>query len=281
MDENQGDQPLSSEELLRRAREGLGGADSVPEPPPDFKVESYPPPVAQPTPPPMPEAPVIPEPPEETLPASPFEPEAPLDTTSDPSTWAPPPPVDGDGGADWTATAPGPAPVPVKGGGGSIFSKAWILVVLVVGGFALFSFLDSSKTVDEIAVGDCLNIPEEDVFYEIDPIDCTESHDLEVFALINLDTVSTEFTLDQDFSLTATYPGDDVVSEVAWTACHDRFEGYVGVPWEDSVLDINVFTPTFEGWTEVDDRVANCLIFAIDSTGGIVPSTGSLQGANR
>ena len=46
MDENREDQPLSSEELLRRAREGLGEADGAAETPADFDIESYPPPSA-------------------------------------------------------------------------------------------------------------------------------------------------------------------------------------------------------------------------------------------
>lgn len=286
MSEDQGDQPLSSEELLRRAREGLGTPDSAPEPPPDFSIESYPPPVAQPTPPPAPVedmAQTPEEPPfEEPMPASPFEPETPVESTpaSDPSSWAPPPP--GDGGDDWTATAPGPAPVPVKSGGRSIFGKLWIVVVLVIGGFALFSFLDGSKTVDEIAVGDCLNIPEEDVFYEIDPIECSEAHELEVFAIVDLANEPSDVTMDIDFSLSAVYPGDDAVTEAAFAACYDRFEGYVGTPYEESVLYMDVFTPTFEGWTEVDDRIANCLVFEVDANAeAIVMSTGSLQGVAR
>ena len=38
MDENREDQPLSSEELLRRAREGLGESTAPEEQPADFKI---------------------------------------------------------------------------------------------------------------------------------------------------------------------------------------------------------------------------------------------------
>jgi len=273
VDKDQGDQPLSSEELLRRAREGLG--DSTSEPPPDFNIESYPPPVSEPEIPTTPElAEVIEEPPPPPL----YEPEPPIDVApaSDPSSWAPPSPVENDGGAQWTATAPGPAPRPVRGGGGSIFSKLWIVVVLVIGGIAMFSFFDTSKEVDDISVGDCLNIPEEDVFYEIDPIDCGEAHELEVFALIDLSTLSSEF------SIAAPHPGDEAVTDAALDACYDEFEGYVGMPYEDSVLYLDVFTPTFEGWSEVDDRIANCLIFEVNaSETEIVMSTGTLRNAGR
>jgi hypothetical protein len=269
VDENKGDQPLSSEELLKRAREGLGVEKKSPEPPADFEIESFPPPTAEPEPPLETAAS---EPPEEspTFDAPP----PPPPTSSEPSSWAPPP-VEPDSQPASTATGPAPSPVR-KSGGGSVFSKLWIVVILVVAGFALFSFFDSSKTVDEIAIGDCLNTPEDDVFYEIDPIDCSEEHDLEVFALIDLSIISTEF------SSVAAYPGDDAVYDAAWNACYDQFQGYIGMAYEESVLFIDTFTPTFEGWNEVDDRIANCVVFEVDATQTeIMKSTASLRNAGR
>lgn len=280
MDENREDQPLSSEELLRRAREGLGEAKSPEEQPADFKIESYPPPVAEPTPridpPPTSfDAPDIGGAPESDAPPQ-FEPEFPSSSPlpDEPATWAPPPGDAGD--TDWQAGTPGPAPTEVRRSGGGILGKLWIVVVLVIGGFALFSFLDGSKTVDQIAVGDCLNTPEDDIFYEIDPIDCSEEHDLEVFALVDLSTVGPEF------SVSMNYPGDDAVYEAAINECLDEFEVYVGVPYEESVLYMDAFTPTLEGWEEVDDRIANCVLFEVNaSQTEIVKSTFSLRNANR
>jgi len=268
VDENRDDQPLSSEELLRRAREGLGEGGDTAEQPADFQIESYPPPVADPEP--------IVEPEPSDSYAAPPPPDSPVYDTpaqSDPSTWAPPPAEPED---EWRAATPGPAPTEVRKSGGGIMSKLWIVVVLVIGGFALFSFLDGSKTVDEIAVGDCLNTPEDDVFFEIDPIDCAEPHDLEVFALIDLTSVSGEF------SVGASYPGDDIVYDAAIQECWDPFERYVGIPYEDSVLFMDAFTPTLEGWQEVDDRIANCVLFEVnESQTEIIQSTSSLRNAAR
>lgn len=285
VDENREDQPLSSEELLRRAREGLGEGDSSPEQPADFQIESYPPPVTEDPiiEPEVPDTFAAPPPPVD-IPASPEPPTYESTPDSDPSTWAPPAaePDDAwqgaaeDDGDAWRATTPGPAPDEVRKSGGGFMSKLWIVVVLVVGGFALFSFLDGSKTVDEIAVGDCLNTPEDDVFFEIDPIDCTEPHDLEVFALVDLSSVS------PDFAIAASYPGDELVYESAIDECYDEFERYVGIPYEDSVLYMDAFTPTLEGWQEVDDRIANCVLFEVnaDQT-DIVQSRTSLRGSGR
>ena len=259
MDENREDQPLSSEELLRRAREGLGDSKESTEQPADFKIESYPPPVAEPERVFEPETPnTFTAPPPPPIDDSP-PPEAPTfesASDSDPSTWAPPQPESDDA---WRATTPGPAPAEVRKSGGGIVSKLWIVVILVIGGFALFSFLDGSKTVDEIAVGDCLNMPEDDVFYEIDPLDCTEPHDLEVFALIDLSTVS------PDFSTSVDYPGDALIYDTAIEECSAEFERYVGVPYVDSVIWLDAFTPTREGWEEVDDRIVNCVLFELNA----------------
>jgi hypothetical protein len=281
VDENREDQPLSSEELLRRAREGLGDGETAPEPPADFSVESYQPPAPRPEPE-IPAAMSDPEPPlAPTFEPPVFEPPVETPSASDPSSWAPPP-VDPSPDPVWSSDAPppgsGPAPVPVKrgGGGGGLSGKLWILVVLVVAGFALFNFLDDSKTVDEIAIGDCFNLPEETEFYEVDPIDCAELHEVEVFSLIDLSLVSTEF------SSVASYPGDDAVYETAYDACWDDFASYVGFPYEDSVLWMDAFTPTLEGWNEVDDRIVNCVVFEVNADASeIVMSSGSLRGAGR
>ena len=52
----------------------------------------------------------------------------------------------------------------------------------------------------------------------------------------------------------------------------------VGIPYEDSVLFMDAFTPTLEGWQEVDDRIANCVLFEVDeSQTEIIQSTSSLR----
>ncbi len=285
MDENKDDQPLSSEELLRRARQGLGDADAAAETPADFSIESYPPPVAdsaadiEMSPSYSGDLPGADEPEEPDVTPSwdtpAYDPPAP-EPRSDPSSWAPPPPDTG-AAPDWTASAPtGPAPTPVTRSGSGLAGKLWIFVVIAVVGFGIYSFLDGSKTVDDIAVGDCMDIPEEDVFSEIDPIDCTEPHDLEVYALVDLSDISLEF------SSVALYPGDDAVYEAAYNACWDAFESYVGVPYEDSVLYLDTFTPTLEGWEERGDRIANCVLYEVNADATeLIQSRRSLRNANR
>lgn len=111
----------------------------------------------------------------------------------------------------------------------------------IFGALLLSELTSTDRSVDEIVVGDCLNTPEDDIFYEIDPIDCAEAHDLEVFALVDLSTLGSEF------STVASYPGDDAVYEAAFNACQSEFEPFVGVDYMESALYIDAFTPTFEG----------------------------------
>ena len=277
MADNREDQPLSSEELLRRAREGLGESDMTDAAPPDFAIESFPPPADEDATEPIAS---VEEPAPSRFDEPTFtEPPPPASATrNEPASWAPPP-VDPANPADWTAASPaGPAPAEEPRRGGGIASKLWIFVVLAVVGVGLFSFFDSSKTVDDIAVGDCLNIPDEDVFSTIDPLDCNEPHDLEVFALIDLSTVSPEY------SSIASYPGDDAVYEAAFNECWDEFEFYVGVPYEESVIYLDVFTPTLEGWDERGDRIANCVLYEANTEvtpAQLIQSNRSLRNANR
>lgn len=290
LDKNNEDQPLSSEELLRRAREGLGEpSDGAAAPPADFSIESYPPPAAdadmspdysdgsptvsgityEPADQPAPSVPESYEsasydPPAFETPAAP--------PSSEPSSWAPPPV---DSGTDWAAAPPaGPASAPTERRSSG---RVWIfLAIAVVLGFGAFSLLDSSKTVDDIAVGDCMNIPEEDVFSTVDTIDCSEPHDLEVFALVDLSIAGSAF------SSVAAYPGDDPVYETAFDLCWDAFEPYVGVPYEDSALYMDAFTPTLEGWDERGDRIANCVLYEVNADATeLIQSRNSLRGANR
>ena len=97
-----------------------------------------------------------------------------------------------------------------------------------------------------------------------------------MFALLDLSVVSS------DFSAAVAYPGDSAVSAAAFDACLDEFERFVGVPWDSSVLGMDAFTPTFEGWNEAGDRIINCVAFSLnDDLNDIVKSTTSLRNAGR
>jgi hypothetical protein len=293
VDENNGDQPLSSEEMLRRARAGLGETDSTPPPSApddepyssiesemDIEME----PVYE-----NEEAPVYPAP-EPMSYEPPTEPAPPTPVADDTvGHWAPPRPEpsnEGSGGWAPPATQPDddswtdrmPSPQPSTKPRRSVARIVFIIAALIIGGVFAAKLFDSSKTVDQLAVGDCMNIPEGDEFSTVDPLDCTEPHDLEVFAMIDMSTVSAEFSIGTE------YPGGDSLYNAAVDACSGQpFESYVGVPYSslgvsDTLLWVDAFTPTLQGWRELDDREVQCILLRLDSTTGqVVKSTTSFK----
>lgn len=273
MDENRDQRPLSSEELLKQARDGLGDSPYSSEQ--DTPVEeAHPSMTPQPEPSSAVDVEMEPMYEEEVAPSD-YEPHLPPD---EPAYWPPPAPEPEESN-DWTSAtgSPAPAPVPPRE---SALKKIWrargIVIILIIAGIALFSFLDKTKNVDDIAVGDCFNWPEDDVFFEIDPISCDATHDIEVYANIDLAGV------DPSYSTTAIYPGDQTVYQAALSACLDQFEPYVGMSYDASALYIDAFTPTEEGWNEADDRVVNCVLFQVSADASdILPSSQSMRNAQR
>ena len=79
------------------------------------------------------------------------------------------------------------------------------------------------------SVGDCVDVPiDSPRVTSLVAIDCALEHDIEVFALGN--------------STVAEYDKDDV-AEQAQVYCRTAFEEYVGISYEQSVLDIYLMYP--------------------------------------
>lgn len=118
----------------------------------------------------------------------------------------------------------------------------------------------------ELQEGDCFNDPEggadEVEVLDVQAVVCSETHDNEVF-----DAGSVP---DGD-----SYPGNDALLDQVASRCLAEFQPFVGLPYQNSVLDFVVLTPTASSWEE-GDRGSICAIY--DPTG---PVEGSLQGANR
>lgn len=115
-----------------------------------------------------------------------------------------------------------------------------------------------------IRVGDCLETLDwsAEGFNTVPVIPCAEAHESEVYAATDLP--------DGD------YPGDAAVAEAADEFCYAQFQGFVGMAWEDSVLEFGYLSPSQESWERGNDREVLCLI--MDPTGLV---SGSLAGAAR
>jgi hypothetical protein len=122
-------------------------------------------------------------------------------------------------------------------------------------------------TVDELRVGDCFNAGEfseaEVEVSDVDGVPCDEPHTFEVFAVANYGG--------------DTYPGTDAQFQAAFgEVCIPPFEGYVGIPYADSVLWASAITPTEEGWND-GDREFICHLHEENAT----PLTESQRGTAR
>ncbi len=101
-----------------------------------------------------------------------------------------------------------------------------------------------------------------DVVQTVATVDCAEPHDNEIFF---------------EFSMTdASFPGREATVAAAGERCVAEFDGFVGLSYQQSDLDLFPITPTAESWTQ-GDRVVYCALYALD----LSKLTGSMRGAAR
>jgi hypothetical protein len=142
----------------------------------------------------------------------------------------------------------------------------------VIGDLANQTSRDASGAVTEsnddadvfdVAVGDCIDSAAlTGEVTTVPQIPCTEPHDSEAFHSLDLE--------DGD------YPGESEVTSVASDECTgDAYEAYVGVAYEESLLQATYLYPTTSSWAQ-GDREILCLVY--DPEG---PTTGSLEGTAR
>jgi hypothetical protein len=107
---------------------------------------------------------------------------------------------------------------------------------------------DAIRRADGVEAGDCYQQPE-DERTTVAPVSCEAAHDNEAFAAFQLPD--------------GAYPGDRRVLSDGRAGCFERFEGFVGVPYEDSGLDVDALTPTRLTWEEGDRKVV-CILFNVN-----------------
>ncbi|MDI2099439.1 septum formation family protein [Ruicaihuangia caeni] len=112
-----------------------------------------------------------------------------------------------------------------------------------------------------LQVGDCFNDTTSESIAHVPAVPCSESHDNEVFHIFDMED--------------GEYPGDEAIMMAAFEQCVPPFEEFVGMSYEESVLDVFPITPSGETWA-ADDREVVCAIW--DTTGRV---SGTLAGAAR
>ena len=114
----------------------------------------------------------------------------------------------------------------------------------------------------DLDVGDCLADFQDAT--ELDTIEaspCSEPHSDEIFASGSIPD--------------GTFPGMEIVEATAQNLCIAQFDEFVGISYEDSVLDVGFLTPTEQSWND-GDRAVLCTVY--DPAEEI---SGSLRGAQR
>jgi len=148
-----------------------------------------------------------------------------------------------------------------------------VALLALIGAGAAFFFLSSDDTGDlgvtRMSVGDCWNDPdiglETSELSDVPQVPCNEPHANEVFAIVDLPG-----------GASAPYPGEFGAYFDGFLMCLDRFDGFVGVPFGESPLDIYTLYPIATGWA-AGDREVVCSLYLLDET----PLVGTERGSAR
>lgn len=104
-----------------------------------------------------------------------------------------------------------------------------------------------------LAVGDCIDVPAAAAIATIPKRSCSEAHTGEVFHVF-------------DAGGQGEYPSDHAWGEMIFPACDPAFEVYTGTPVETRTdIDYLYFVPTPDRWAAGDRRVT-CFIRTIDGS---------------
>lgn len=107
----------------------------------------------------------------------------------------------------------------------------------------------------ELDFGDCFNEylfrDASDFLQQVTTVvSCNGPHDREAY-----------FRTEYPGGESASYPIDDELERWADITCLEEFEEFVGLDYVLSALEIGAVVPTFEGWTDDDDRAVICYVF--------------------
>lgn len=115
-----------------------------------------------------------------------------------------------------------------------------------------------------VKVGQCVQLPTEESVTDLKTTDCSALHDAEIFYL-------SQVTEDER-------PSDAELEDIGGDACLAAFEGYVGIPYEESALDYTMFYPSPGSWEQGDREI---ICFIISGEGTDVQLSGSMKGSNK
>lgn len=120
-------------------------------------------------------------------------------------------------------------------------------------------------SVFDLRAGDCV-VPPTDVKAELENVrvvPCKEPHTQEAYSI-------------EPYTQGDAYPGDQALTAFADGVCLERYEGYIGVAYQDSKLFYTYLLPSARSWNEGKDRKVVCIV---TTTGEQL--TASVKGSKR
>jgi hypothetical protein len=105
---------------------------------------------------------------------------------------------------------------------------------------------DNKVSIAAVAIGDCLtDIGTASTIQDATPVDCSQTHDAEVYAMTLIKSVARDVPADVDVK--------------ASDFCRSKYEGFVGVSYDVSKLEIITTFPLADSW-KTSDRGITCLV---------------------
>lgn len=146
--------------------------------------------------------------------------------------------------------------------------KLWWIPLIIVAIFAMLFTTDvvslqGEVSVHDLRVGDCFDLDLE-AAEEVDVVQrvsCDQAHEFEVFVMGDMRP--------------GLYPTDNELDDAYESICLDSFEDFIGSPYFESEVWVEMLYPLPQGWDE-GDRTITCFVFVPDET-----VTGTLENTGR
>lgn len=114
----------------------------------------------------------------------------------------------------------------------------------------------SATSIFQLSPGQCFDRPAEDGLYAVPVVPCEVAHDLQMYALFQLEEPS--------------WPGSESVHVLANAECREQFVAFTGAEPEESDLGYTMYAPSEGSWSE-GDRQVQCAL-QLNSGGRMIGS---------
>jgi hypothetical protein len=111
----------------------------------------------------------------------------------------------------------------------------------------------TSAAMEDLAVGDCFDLPPGQYVYLVSRVPCDEAHDAEFLHRVALGDAG------------APYPGEEAVTDLVIDDCLAAYADFIGVAYEDSTLDFAFLYPIELSWA-AGNHEAQCFVVTVDGT---------------